>query len=170
MKSTHVLGRSVARKRKPEEVFNEKEVEANQARFGELEDLLRLRSPDTPFREELVELIGQCRAFKSMWSDAPRRKLVHAELKALQTAFRRQPEKFQKHLSDLSPEGMLRLNLQGLNEGTSQGVQGRGGSDLSLPLAFLWVHELNATQKSHIPSPWLGTGVGQAAMDASSRP
>ncbi len=120
MKSTHVLGRSVARERKLEEVFSEEEVKANQGRFEELEELIQLKTPDTSFREELVRLIGQCRAFKSMWSDAPRRKLVHAELKALQTAFRRQPEKFQKHLSDLSPEGMLRLNLQGLNEGTSQ--------------------------------------------------
>jgi len=41
---------------------------------------------------------------------------------------------------------------------------------VGIRVAFLWVHELNATQKSHIPSPWLGTGVGQAAMDASSRP
>ncbi len=120
MKSTHVLGRSIARKRKPEEVLTEEEVKANQDNFEKLEELLELRTPDEFFREELVRLIGDCRAFKSMWSDAPRRKLVHAELKALQTAFRRQPEKFQKHLSDLSPEGMLRLNLQGLNEGTSQ--------------------------------------------------
>jgi len=50
------------------------------------------------------------------------------------------------------------------------GVGGGGGAGFCTRLAFLWVHELNATQKSHIPSPWLGTGVGQAAMDASSRP
>jgi len=120
VKSTHVLGRSVARKRKPEEIFSEEEARANHDRFGKLEKLLQLRTPDTPFREELVRLIGDCRAFKSMWSDAPRRKLIHAELKTLQTTFRRQPEKFQEHLSDLSPEVMLRLNLQGLTEYTSQ--------------------------------------------------
>jgi hypothetical protein len=121
VKSTHVLGRSVARKRKPEEVFTEKEVKANQDRFEKLEKLLQLKTPDKSFREELVKLIGECRAFKSMWSDAPRRKLVHAELKTLQTAFRRQPEKLKEHLSGLSPEALLRLNLRGLDEETSQG-------------------------------------------------
>ncbi len=121
MKSTHVLGRSIARKRKPEEVLTEEEVKANQDNFEKLEELLELRTPDEFFREELVRLIGDCRAFKSMWSDAPRRKLVYTELKAMQTAFRRQPGKLQEHLSDLSPEAMLRLNLQGLNEDTSQG-------------------------------------------------
>lgn len=120
MKSTHVLGRSVARERKPEEVFSEEEVKANQGRFEELEKLLKLRTPDIPFREGLVKLIGESRAFKSMWDDAPRRKLVHAELQALQTSFRRQPENLQEHLSDISPEAMHRLNLNGLTEDTNQ--------------------------------------------------
>jgi len=119
-KPTHVMGRSVARMRKPEEVFSEEEINASEARFEKLENLLQLKTPDTQFREELVRLIGYCRAWKSMCSDAPRRKLVHAELKALQTAFRRQPVKFQEHLSDLSPEATLRLNYQGLTEDTSQ--------------------------------------------------
>ncbi len=94
-------------------------MQTNQDRFKELKKLLQLKSPDTQFRGALERLIGDCRAFKFMWSDAPRRKLVHADLKVLQTAFRRQPEHLQVHLSNLSPEETLRLNLQGLNEDTT---------------------------------------------------
>ena len=106
-----MLGRSVARKSDPEEDFSDKERRRNRSQFKELENLLKLKSPNRKFRSELVDLIGDCRGFDSLWQEAPRLKLVHAELKGLQTAFRRRPEKLQEYLSNLSEEATYRLNL-----------------------------------------------------------
>jgi hypothetical protein len=119
VKLTHILGHSVARKRSPKDVFSEDEVAANQDCLGEIENLLCLATPDATFREKLIRLIGDCRAFQSMWKEAPRRKIVNKELKTLQAAFRRRPKDIQEHLSILSPEGLFQLEAKGLTESTS---------------------------------------------------
>jgi hypothetical protein len=119
LKPNKVLGRSVSRRRKPEEGFSEDEVLANQNYFEEIENLLHLETPSTSFREKLITLIGECRAVKGMWAEAPRRKAIHAELKSLQTAFRRNPDNIQDHLSHLSPEALFQVEAKGLTEDIS---------------------------------------------------
>ena len=80
--------------------------------------MLGLKNSDNSLRLELLSLIGCCRVFDTLWSQAPRRKLVFSELQNLQKSFRRRPESIQKHLFNLSPEASHQLNLAGLNENT----------------------------------------------------